>query len=38
MTHYCAHRNALEILSPLVALRRVREGGQLLHELPVLAH
>jgi hypothetical protein len=28
MTHYCAHRSALEILNPLVALRRVREGGQ----------
>ena len=29
MTHYCAHRNALEILNPLLALRRVREGGKL---------
>ncbi|HTQ16598.1 hypothetical protein [Mycobacterium sp.] len=28
MTHYCAHRNAREILNPLVALRRVRDGGR----------
>ena len=28
MTHYCAHGNVLEILNPLVALRRVREGGR----------
>jgi hypothetical protein len=28
MTHYCAHRSAVEILNPLVALRRVREGGR----------
>jgi hypothetical protein len=28
MTHYCAHRNALEILNPLLALGRVREGGR----------
>jgi hypothetical protein len=28
MTHYCARRNALEILNPLGALRRVRDGGR----------
>ena len=28
MTHYCAHRNALEMLNPLAALRRVTEGGR----------